>query len=41
MRITFLRNELVLWASAKRSLTLQQLSSYIIELDNLLQALDL
>lgn len=41
MRIVFLRNELVLWVSGKHSLTLQQVASYIVELDNLLQAHDL
>lgn len=38
VRITFLRNELLLWASAKHSLTLMQIAKYIIELDELLQA---
>lgn len=38
MRITFLRNELLLWASGKHCLTLSQIAKYIIELDELLQA---
>lgn len=39
-RIVFLRNQLVLWSRGDTALSLTEVQSYIIELDNLLQWMD-